>query len=150
MNKIKSRLIFGCALVVLLSMSNKKEQSEIGFIVDDKCIVKMVIPNGYKELKFNDEEGFGVIYGWKTGQIIQLIKGALNKPPISETDSVIFKYEDNLKLVIRGVDVKRKLYWRHDKYKLIKGLTISYLNVASSDMENFDQYLDNAKIELFK
>lgn len=148
--KIKSSLILGFTLVVFLSMSSKSEQKEVEFIIDNECVIKMIIPSGYKELKFNDEEGFGVIYGWKSGQIIQLIKGPLNKPPISEEDSVMFECEDDVKFVIKGIDTCKKTYWRHDKYKSIKGLTISYLNVSNTDSVKFDQYLDNIKVEFIK
>ena len=150
MKKLIRGLIIGFSLILFSFISNKNEESKINFIIDNECIVKMIIPSGYKKLEFSDEEGFGVIYGWKSGQIIQLIKGGLHKPPTSITDRIMSDYEDDMKSVIKGIDTCERTYWRHDKYKSIKGLTISYLNVINSDTAKFNQYLDNVKVDLIK
>lgn len=118
------------------------------FTYNEELIVKMNISQGYKELEFNYEEGVGIIYGWEGGEIVQLVKGAMFIPPISADDSILCKYEDSQKFTIKGFNKRNNNYWRHDRYKHIKGLNISYLNVKSLDTVKFESVLN--KVEFSK
>ena len=128
---------------VLLSVN---AQNIVVFSDNDGLVVKMNIPHDFKELEFNYEEGIGIIYGWEEGQIIQLIKGALNRPPISADDIILCKTEDSQKVITKGFNKKNNRFWRHDSYKQI-GLTISFLNVLEMDTLNFELVLNQIKIE---
>lgn len=144
--KMKNKMLLISILFLFISF-NKKEYKEIHFVINDNEYVEIIIPVDFKDLKFNDEESFGIIFGWQTGEIIQLSKGPLNKYTINEADSVLCKYEDDFKIVIKGVNLEDNYYWRYDQYKSINDLTISYLNVTISNLFIFNSLLDNVKIK---
>ncbi len=143
--RIKSSLKYYFALL-FLSVLSVNAQERVVFSDNDGLVVKMNIPQKYKELKFDYEEGIGIIYGWEEGQIIQLIMGVLNRPPISDDDTILFKTEDSQKVIIKGFNKKNNRYWRHDNYKQI-GLTVSFLNVLEVDTLKFELVLNQTKIE---
>ncbi len=126
MKKLKYILIIGINLILCLILLNKYRQSEIEFIINKNNALRMLIPCDYRKLEFNDDESFGIAYGWQNGQVIQIIKGVLYKPSISETDTIIFTFENKVKSIKIGFNKESLTYWRHDEYKTIKGLTISY------------------------
>ncbi len=142
MKKLKYFIIIGISALFCVTLLNLDRQSEIEFVLNKKNVLTMLIPRDYQKLEFNDDESFGIAYGWKNGEVIQIIKGVLYKPSISEIDTTILIFEDKVKSIKIGFNKESLTYWRHDEYKTIKGLTISYTDTAL-----FNKCLDNVRIK---